>query len=50
METMIDDMRRLVIEAYAEIGSDARLECHNFDGLTAEQLRDELTYLADYQG
>lgn len=50
METMIEDMRRQVLEAYAEIGSDARIECVNFESLTAEQLRDELVYLADYQG
>ena len=50
METILEDMRRQVLEAYAEIGSDARNECVNFDSLTAEQLRDEMVYLADYQG
>lgn len=50
VESLADDMRRQVLDAYAEIGSDARIECANFESLTVEQLRDELTYLADYQG
>ncbi len=47
---MLEDMRRQVLEAYAEIGSDARIECENLESLTADQLRDELAYIADYQG
>lgn len=36
--------------AYAEIGADAEIDCENFRTLTAEELRDELVYLADFQG
>lgn len=39
-----------VIDAYRQIGSDARLEIDGFDTMTADQLNDELVYLADYQG
>ena len=42
--------RAAVIDGHREIGADAALEIENFDRLTAAQLRDQLTYLADHQG
>ena len=50
VETGAAAMRQAVLDAYAEIGADARLDCENFETLTVDQLRDELVYLADYQG
>lgn len=50
VETGADVMRRAVLDAYAEAGADARVDCDNFETLTVDQLRDELVYLADYQG
>lgn len=50
VETGADAMRRAVLDAYAEAGADARVDCENFEALTVDQLRDELVYLADYQG
>lgn len=39
-----------VIDAYRQIGADARLEIDGLDTMTPDQLNDELVYLADYQG
>lgn len=39
-----------VIDAYRQIGADARLEINGFDTMTPDQLNDELVCLADYQG
>lgn len=50
VETGAAAMRRDVLDAYAEVGADARVDCDNFETLTVDQLRDELVYLADYQG
>lgn len=36
--------------AYAAQGLDADAEVDGIDTMTADQLRDELTYLSDYQG
>jgi hypothetical protein len=38
------------IAEHATAGVDAAAEIDGFDGLTAVELRDEVTYLADYQG
>jgi hypothetical protein len=37
-------------EAYADAGLDADAEVVGLDSMTAAQLRDQLTYLADFQG
>ncbi len=37
-------------QAYADIGADPAIDCDNFETLTAEQLRDEEAYIADFQG
>jgi len=42
--------RRRIVKAYAEMGLDAAIEIDGFDAMTADQLSDELTYFADYQG
>ncbi len=42
--------RAAVRAEYAVAGLDADVEIDGFDTMTAEQLRDELTYLGDYQG
>lgn len=42
--------RATVEQAYRNIGADAHLEIDGFDTMTPDQLSDELTYLADYQG
>lgn len=39
-----------VVSAFAVAGLDATVEVENFDRLSAEQLRDQITYLSDYQG
>lgn len=38
------------LEQFAIAGMDARIEVENFDSLTADQLRDEVVYLSDFQG
>ena len=38
------------IAEFATAGMDATIEVENFDSLKADQLRDEVAYLADYQG
>ena len=43
-------IREAVAAAYRQIGADATVDIENFETLGAEQLSDELTYLADYQG
>ncbi len=35
---------------YKTAGMDATVEVENFDSLTADQLRDEVVYLSDFQG
>lgn len=50
VETRASAMRRAVLDAYAEAGADATVDCQNFETLTVDQLRDELIFLADYQG
>lgn len=53
---IVDDVYRLLVAraavetAYASIDADAHLEIDGFDAMTVDQLSDELTYLADYQG
>lgn len=42
--------REAVAQACENIGADARVDIDSFDDLTVDQLDDELTYLADYQG
>jgi hypothetical protein len=42
--------RQIAIEEHATAGIDAAVEIDGFDGLTADQYRDEVTYLSDYQG
>lgn len=56
--TMREAVAALAIEAardaarreFATAGLDAAVEIDGFDRLTADQLRDEVTYLSDYQG
>lgn len=42
--------RAVCIEEHATAGLDAAVEIDGFDRLTADQYRDEVTYLSDYQG
>ena len=56
--TMREAVAALAIEAardaarreFATAGLDAAVEIDGFDRMTAGQLRDEVTYLSDYQG
>jgi hypothetical protein len=42
--------RQIAIEEHATAGLDAAVEIDGFDTMTADQYRDEVTYLSDYQG
>jgi len=46
----LHDARVALAREYKTAGMDATVEVEDFDNMTADQLRDELTYLADYQG
>ena len=45
-----DRFREHVRREFASVGIDAALEIDGFDVMTIQELRDELTYLADFQG
>jgi len=42
--------RQITIDEHATAGIDAAVEIEGFDAMTADQYRDEVTYLSDYQG
>jgi hypothetical protein len=42
--------RQIAIDEHATAGLDAAVEIEGFDRMTADQYRDEVIYLSDYQG